>query len=361
MLTRDATGRDGSACRACVFVLWFLSRPAPLLVPPRHGPVRLRRHRSLRPAPARIRKEVDTLMAAPEDRLPFDLDLRSAPDASASHPCDLPRASTLALLSRVADEFGPDTEPAPPRSGCGRSWLPYSDRWIHEAAWTVAPWPRGLTPLGPVQVLSPADLRTLTCPIDPKVPLRFADLSPAPDIPGASTASPPSPVLVGDERGSWIHHLRVGHITGIRPRPWDLLAPHPRDPARTIPALFVDLSVYVDEHARDLIGLGLPALLLIPGPMNARYARLWHDLLTFLEDQTGIAYGELRVLIPLGPSATETDLDSSLFALRDRVCGALQVRFRPGSGSAEAPVGLHVQALARTLARRGATHLVGTA
>lgn len=294
-------------------------------------------------------------MAAPEDRLPFDLNLRFArSDAGPDDPSAWHEAPPLALLDWVLSEFEPDFRRDPGRPPHPSFTSPH-DRWVHEAAWNIAPWPHGLNRTQPVAVLPASRLWAVTCPLGREVPLRFADLAGAfDDHPAPSAADGHAPASPDMDRSSWVHHLRVGHIAGIRPHRPDASVPHPEDRARRVPALLLDLSLYAAQHARALIGLGIPALILLPVPLDPPKARLLHDLLTFLEDQTGIAYGELRVLLPLSPGSSDVELDAALFHLRDRVCGVID----EAAGQAEDPTqAIPSQARNRTLARRGATRL----
>lgn len=285
-------------------------------------------------------------MALPQDRLPFDLDLRfpQADPASARLTPVFERA-TSALLRRVLEEFEPDWAQEP-RAHRTPAPSPASARWVHEAAWTVAGWPTHIEPAGPLRVTPLAFLPSLKCPQGRYVPLHFVDLGgPDPNSPGFYE------VLRAQDAAAWTHHLRVGHIAGIRPHPWEARTDHPLEADRSVPACLVDLTLFAAEHARALIALERPALILLPAPVDARRARLWHDLLTFLEDQTGIAYGELRVILPITQDEDEKALDASLFELRDRLCAVLDAPMTPDR---TAPCGGRV---ARLLARRAAPYL----
>ncbi len=299
-------------------------------------------------------------MAASQDRLPFDLDLRvPCPEVAPEAPASLYDRTTLALLMRAREEFEPDFRDLreaeahlPPQSERRAR-----DRWVHEASWRVTAWPHGLRRNEPVRLIGPSELSSVTCPEGREVPLRFADLAQRTHALDRGSQLPAAPP--GDPC-TWIHHLRVGHIAGIRPRSWEAWACHPAQPEEPVPALLLDLSLYVAEHARVLIALGIPSLLLLPGPSEPTRARLWHDLLTFLEDQTGVAYGELRVLWPIDPATSEWDLDAALFHLRDRVCGVLEpwnARLA-GPGEIRGPQDAARQDLGRTLGRRNAVRLV---
>jgi len=287
------------------------------------------------------------IVALPQDRLPFDLDLRfPQTDPAGTRLTPVFERATSALLRRVLEEFEPDWAPQHGARGSPEP-LPASARWVHEAAWTVAGWPTHIEPAGPLHLTPAVLLPSLHCPEGRYVPLRFVDLGSAdPSRPGFAE------VLRAQDAAAWTHHLRVGHIAGVRPHPWEARIGHPLEAGRSVPACLVDLTLFAAEHARALIALERPALVLLPDPVDARRARLWHDLLTFLEDQTGIAYAELRVILPIPHDDDERALDATLFELRDRLCAVLDVPMpvEPATTPSDGRV-------ARLLARRAARRL----
>jgi malate synthase len=106
----------------------------------------------------------------------------------------------------------------------------------------------------------------------------------------------------------------------VRPRGWHLTEKHVRIGGDPVAGAFVDAGLYLVRNARRLLERGSGPFLYLPKLQSHLEARLWADLLGFVEGELGLDPGTVKttVLIETLPAAFE--MEEILYELRDHSC-----------------------------------------
>jgi malate synthase len=106
----------------------------------------------------------------------------------------------------------------------------------------------------------------------------------------------------------------------VRPRGWHLTEKHVRIGGDPVAGAFVDAGLYLFRNARRLLERGSGPFLYLPKLQSHLEARLWADVLGFVEGELGLDPGTVKttVLIETLPAAFE--MEEILYELRDHSC-----------------------------------------
>lgn len=200
---------------------------------------------------------------------------------------------------------------------------------IRLSAWTVAPAPDDLRRRW-VEITGPVDRKMIINALNSGADGFMADFE-------DSTSPTWANVMAGQEnlidavRGTIDHHDPTSGkryalhdevaVLHVRPRGLHLRERHLLAGGRPIPAALVDVGLFALHNADELVARGTGVYLYLPKLESHREARLWNQILDFIEDRLGLARGTIRctVLIETLPAAFE--MDEILFELREHVVG----------------------------------------
>jgi malate synthase len=107
----------------------------------------------------------------------------------------------------------------------------------------------------------------------------------------------------------------------VRPRGWHLPERHLEIGGRPASGALVDFGLYFFRNARRLLDRGAGPYFYLPKMESHLEARLWNDIFTFAQQETGIDHGTIKatVLIETVPAAFE--MEEILYELRDHSAG----------------------------------------
>ena len=107
----------------------------------------------------------------------------------------------------------------------------------------------------------------------------------------------------------------------VRPRGWHLDESHLRIDREPMSASLFDVGLYLFWNARERLARGSGPYLYLPKLESHLEARLWNDVLVWVQDALGIPRGSIRatVLIETLPAAFE--MEEILFELREHSAG----------------------------------------
>jgi malate synthase len=106
----------------------------------------------------------------------------------------------------------------------------------------------------------------------------------------------------------------------VRPRGWHLTEKHVRVGGDPVAGAFIDAGLYLFRNARRLLERGSGPFLYLPKMQSHLEARLWAEVLGFVEGELGLDPGTVKttVLIETLPAAFE--MEEILYELRDHSC-----------------------------------------
>jgi malate synthase len=107
----------------------------------------------------------------------------------------------------------------------------------------------------------------------------------------------------------------------VRPRGWHLPEKHIRIDGEAVAGAFVDFGLYFQRNAKRLMEKGSGPYFYLPKMESHLEARLWNDVFTYAEGESGIPHGTVKatVLIETIPAAFE--MEEILYELRDHSAG----------------------------------------
>jgi malate synthase len=106
----------------------------------------------------------------------------------------------------------------------------------------------------------------------------------------------------------------------VRPRGWHLVEKHVRIGGKPVAGAFVDAGLYLFRNAERLLEKGSGPYFYLPKMESHLEARLWADVLAFIEAELGLDPGTVKttVLIETLPAAFE--MEEILYELRTHSC-----------------------------------------
>lgn len=107
----------------------------------------------------------------------------------------------------------------------------------------------------------------------------------------------------------------------VRPRGWHMLERHAQVDGQVLSATLFDAGLYLFHGGRALSSAGSPPYLVLPKLEGHLEARLWNDVLEFVEDRLGLQRGAVRVTVLIETLPAAFQMEEILFELRERVTG----------------------------------------
>jgi malate synthase len=107
----------------------------------------------------------------------------------------------------------------------------------------------------------------------------------------------------------------------VRPRGWHLFERHVQQGGRPVPAALFDLGLFVHHNGKTLASSNRGPYFYLPKLEGHLEARLWNDILVWLEHELGLSRGTMKatVLIETLPAAFE--MDEILYEMREHSVG----------------------------------------
>lgn len=206
--------------------------------------------------------------------------------------------------------------------------FPAETQHIRDADWRVSPIPADLVDRR-IEIAGPPGRAAIVAAVNSGAKVFVADFE---------DASSPSWTNLIDGQANlidfWAGRLQAGSPKGrktaprpdgaavmMRPRGWHLPEKHVQVDGRPLAATLFDVGLYLFHNARAIQAQGRTVALYLPKVEGAREARLWNDMLDFVERELDLAAGSIKatVLIETMPAAFE--MDEILWELRERVLG----------------------------------------
>jgi malate synthase len=107
----------------------------------------------------------------------------------------------------------------------------------------------------------------------------------------------------------------------VRPRGLHLIERHLLVDGRPVPGALVDAGLFLFHNARALLDRGTGPYLYLPKLESHLEARLWNDVLTYIERALGIAHGTIKVTVLIETLAAAFEMDEILWELREHAAG----------------------------------------
>ena len=200
---------------------------------------------------------------------------------------------------------------------------------VRQREWRVAPVPRDLQRRA-VEITGPTDRKMMINALNSGADVFMADLE-------DSSAPTWANVLGGqanlrdavrrtiawdDPESGKAYRLNDRTATLIvRPRGLHLAERHLLVGGRAVPGALVDAGLFLFHNAHALLERGTGPYLYLPKLESHREARLWNDVLTYVERALGIAHGATKVTVLIETLPAAFEMDEILWELRDRAAG----------------------------------------
>jgi malate synthase len=107
----------------------------------------------------------------------------------------------------------------------------------------------------------------------------------------------------------------------VRPRGWHLPEKHVTVAGQPMSASLFDASLFVFGNGRQLLEKGSGPYLYLPKMEHHLEARLWNDVLLYLEGRLGLPFNSVRVTVLVETLPAAFQMEEILYELRDRVVG----------------------------------------
>src|SRR5829696_7844770 len=104
----------------------------------------------------------------------------------------------------------------------------------------------------------------------------------------------------------------------VRPRGWHLNEKHLITDGRSLSGALVDAGLFLFHNARRLIERGAGPYLYLPKLEASFEARLWNDVLRFVEDELGLERGTIAVTVLIETVSAAFEMEEILYELRER-------------------------------------------
>jgi len=107
----------------------------------------------------------------------------------------------------------------------------------------------------------------------------------------------------------------------VRPRGLHMEERHVTMDGRAVSASFFDFVVFMVNAAQTLLNKGVGPYFYLPKLEHYLEARLWSDVISFVEDQLGFERGTARATILIETITAAFQMDEILFELKDHIVG----------------------------------------
>jgi len=107
----------------------------------------------------------------------------------------------------------------------------------------------------------------------------------------------------------------------VRPRGLHMEERHVVLEGEAVSASFFDFVVFMVSSAAALVGKGVGPYFYLPKLEHHLEAALWSDVISFVEDELGLARGTVRVTVLIETITAAFQMDEILYALKDHIVG----------------------------------------
>lgn len=107
----------------------------------------------------------------------------------------------------------------------------------------------------------------------------------------------------------------------VRPRGLHMEERHVRLDGQPVSAGFFDFAVFMVSSAKKQIENGVGPYFYLPKMEHYQEARLWSDVISFVEDELGLPRGTVRVTVLIETITAAFQMDEILYELRDHIVG----------------------------------------
>lgn len=112
----------------------------------------------------------------------------------------------------------------------------------------------------------------------------------------------------------------------VRPRGWHLDERHLRVAGRPVVASLFDAGLYAFHNASEAVARGFAPYFCLAKLDGHLEARLWRDVICFVEDALGLVRGTIRVTLAVETITGAFEMDEMLDELREHACGLQMAR-----------------------------------
>lgn len=199
---------------------------------------------------------------------------------------------------------------------------------LRGAAWQVAPPPKDLQKRW-VEITGPVDRKMMINALNAGADCFMADLEDAHSPTWQATVAGQIN-LFDAARGQLTFTSPEGKgyavnddpaVLLVRPRGWHLPERHVTVDGKSMSASLVDAGLFLFHNAKTLLDKGTGPYLYLPKLEHHEEAKLWHDVLSFIEDRLGLPAGCIRVTVLIETLPAAFQMEEILSQLRSRIVG----------------------------------------
>jgi malate synthase len=107
----------------------------------------------------------------------------------------------------------------------------------------------------------------------------------------------------------------------VRPRGWHLPERHVVVDGEPVAGALFDFGMFVFHNGAELAASGRGPFLYLPKLQSHLEARLWNEVLTFVEDRLGLAHGTIRATVLIEHILAAFEMEEILYELREHAAG----------------------------------------
>lgn len=241
------------------------------------------------------------------------------------------------LLARLEERFGPRRKQllrarATYQSRLDTGWRPdflEETRSVREASWKIASLPSDLLDRR-VEITGPVDRKMIINALNSGAKVFMADLedSNSPTWENVTLGQANlfdavrRTITFEDEtRGKSYQLNPKTAVLMVRPRGWHLDEKHVTMNGVPISAALFDFATYMFHNAAELLARGSGPYFYLPKLESYLEARLWDEVISFVEAELGIKHGSVKVTVLIETLPAAFQMDEILFELRDHMAG----------------------------------------
>jgi malate synthase len=199
---------------------------------------------------------------------------------------------------------------------------------LRRSPWTVAPIPKDLLDRR-VEITGPVDRKMVINALNSGANVFMADFedSHAPTWAGTIDGQ----INLRDAIRRTIHfkspegkEYKLNDKTAVllvRPRGWHLDEKHVTVDGKPISGALFDFGLYFFHNAKELIKRGTGPYFYLPKMESHLEARIWNEVFTFAQKETGIPHGTIRATVLIETILASFEMDEILYELKDHSAG----------------------------------------
>jgi len=262
------------------------------------------------------------------------LDFRVEPPAAAA---SIYTPELRSLLARLELRFGARrlellAARAERQTQLDAGWRPdflEETRAVREGDWTVAPLPADLLDRR-VEITGPVDRKMVINALNSSAKVFMADLEDS-NSPTWETVTAGQVNLRDAVRGtitfedaargkSYALNAKTA-VLMVRPRGWHLDEKHVTLNGAPLSASLFDFAAFMFHNAAELLVRGTGPYFYLPKLESHLEARLWDEVISFVEQDLGLEHGVVKVTVLIETLPAAFEMDEILFELKDHMAG----------------------------------------